>query len=218
MLDKKEMKTETELVTGNLRMEDIINIDESKAMKLFRNRFKRYRNLVEELGDEAAFEKMMEKYPEQQKALMGTFIENNTLAQGFKKAAPLLGLMGFVMEIVDVSQNEIDAALEIQRVCPVLAIAKEYGFDNPCRVFCEMEQEATRRAFPGMKAAILSKQAEGSCVCVFKYERPTKKVIASSTHMQSFYSKLINRMIELFGLVPSLIKIGIKMLRMRFRN
>ncbi|MFN6567759.1 hypothetical protein [Dendronalium sp. ChiSLP03b] len=212
------MKTETELVTGNLRMEDIINIDESKAMKLFRNRFKRYRNLVEELGDEAAFEKMMEKYPEQQKALMGTFIENNTLAQGFKKAAPLLGLMGFVMEIVDVSQNEIDAALEIQRVCPVLAIAKEYGFDNPCRVFCEMEQEATRRAFPGMKAAILSKQAEGSCVCVFKYERPTKKVIASSTHMQSFYSKLINRMIELFGLVPSLIKIGIKMLRMRFRN
>lgn len=206
------MKTETELVTGNLRMEDIINIDESKAMKLFRNRFKRYKNLVEELGDEAAFEKMMEKYPEQQQALMGTFINNDTLAQGFKKAAPLLGLMGFVMEIVDISQNEIDAALEIQRVCPVLAIAKEYGFDNPCRVFCEMEQEATRRAFPGIKAAILSKQAEGSCVCVFKYERPTNKAIASSTQRQSYF----NRIIEIFGLIPSLIKIGIKVLKMKF--
>ncbi|RCJ40754.1 hypothetical protein A6770_10120 [Nostoc minutum NIES-26] len=212
------MKTETELVTGNLRMEDIINIDESKAMKLFRNRFKKYKNLVAELGDEAAFEKMMEKYPEQQKALMGTFIENNTLAQGFKKAAPLLGLMGFVMEIVDVSQNEIDAALEIQRVCPVLAIAKEYGFDNPCRVFCEMEQEATRRAFPGIKAAILSKQAEGNCVCVFKYERPTNKLMVKNTHIPSFSSKLINRIIELIGLIPSLIKISIKMLKMRFNN
>lgn len=210
------MKPETELVTGNLRMEDIINLDESKAMSLFRNRFKRYKKLVEKMGDTAAFEKMMEKYPEQQKALMGTFIENNSLAQGFKKAAPLLGLMGFVMEIVDISQNETDAALEIQRICPVLSIAKEYGFDNPCRVFCEMEQEATRRAFPGMKAAILSKQAEGNCVCVFKYERPAKKMIPSITHRQSFYTQSINRIIELVKLIPSLIQIGIKVVKMRF--
>ncbi|QSJ16338.1 hypothetical protein JYQ62_32145 [Nostoc sp. UHCC 0702] len=210
------MKPETELVTGNLRMEDIINLDESKAMSLFRNRFKRYKKLVEEMGDTAAFEKMMEKYPEQQKALMGTFIENNSLAQGFKKAAPLLGLMGFVMEIVDISQNETDAALEIQRICPVLSIAKEYGFDNPCRVFCEMEQEATRRAFPGMKAAILSKQAEGNCVCVFKYERPANKMIPSITHRQSFYTQSINRIIELVKLIPSLIQIGIKVVKMRF--
>ncbi|WP_318780822.1 helix-turn-helix domain-containing protein [Dendronalium phyllosphericum] len=216
--NQKEMKTENELVTGNLRMEDIITIDESKAMKLFRNRFKRYKVLVEELGDEAAFEKMMEKYPQQQQALMGTFIEDNTLAQGFKKADPLLELMGFAMEIVDISQNEIDAALEIQRVCPVLAIAKEYGFDNPCRVFCEMEQEATRRAFPGMKAAILSKQAEGSCVCVFKYERPAKKVMASSTDKQSFFYKLKNHISKVAALVTSLIKIGFKMLAMRFIN
>ncbi|MBD6617678.1 hypothetical protein FNW02_18045 [Komarekiella sp. 'clone 1'] len=206
---------EKDLVTGNLRMEDIINIDESKAMKLFRNRFIRYKKLVEEIGDEAAFEKMMEKYPQQQQALMGTFIDNNTLAQGFKKAAPLLGLMGFVMEIVDISQNGTDAALEIQRVCPVLSIAKEYGFAQPCHVFCEMEQEATKRAFPGIKAAILSKQAEGDCVCVFKYERPTKKVIASTTSMQSVFTQLFNRIINLVGLVPSLINIGVKMLKMR---
>lgn len=210
------MKNKTELVTGNLRMDDIINLDESKAMNLFKNRFKRYKKLVEEMGDEAAFEKMMEKYPEQQKALMGTFIEDNTLAQGFKNAAPLLGLMGFVMEIVDVSQNGTDAALEIQRICPVLSVAKEYGFDNPCRVFCEMEQEATRRAFPGMKATILSKQAEGNCVCVFKYERPAIKAIPSNTYRQSFYLQFINQIIKLVKLFPSLIQIGIKFLKMRF--
>lgn len=209
---------ENDLVTGNLRMEDIINIDESKAIKLFRNRFERYKKLVEEIGDEAAFEKMMEKYPQQQKALMGTFIDNNTLSQGFKKAAPLLGLMGFVMEVVDVSQNETDAALEIQRVCPVLSIAKEYGFAQPCRVFCEMEQEATKRAFPGIKAVILSKQAEGDCVCVFKYERPINKAIASTTHIQSVFSQLLDRVFSLVGLVPSLINIGIKMLKLRRIN
>ncbi|MBH8561545.1 L-2-amino-thiazoline-4-carboxylic acid hydrolase [Nostoc sp. CENA67] len=210
------MKTETELVTGNLRMEDIINLDESKAMNLFRNRFKRYKKLVEEMGDAAAFEKIMEKYPEQQKALMGTFIENNSLAQGFKKAAPLLGLMGFVMEVVDISQSETDAALEIQRICPILSIAKEYGFDNPCRVFCEMEQEATRRAFPGMKATILSKQAEGDCVCVFKYERPARKMMSSITQKQNYHLQLIKHAIELAKLIPSLIQIGIKVIKTRF--
>ncbi len=209
------MTVETDLVTGNLRMEDIINIDESKAIKLFRNRFKKYKNLVEQLGESAAFEQMMEKYPQQQKALMGTFIDKNTLAQGFNKASPLLGLMGFVMEVVDISQNGTDAALEIQRICPVLSMAQEYGFDSPCRVFCEMEQEATRRAFPGMKAAILSKQSEGNCVCVFKYERPTNQVIASTAQTSNTNSHLINRFMEIMGLIPSLTGIVIKMLKIR---
>ncbi|MEA5505535.1 hypothetical protein VB735_20970 [Halotia wernerae UHCC 0503] len=209
------MKLETDLVTGNLRMEDIINIDESKAATLFKNRFKKYKKLVEELGEAAAFEQMMEKYPQQQKALMGTFIDHNTLAQGFKKASPLLGLMGFVMEVVDISQNETDAALEIQRICPVLSMAQEYGFNSPCRVFCEMEQEATRRAFPGMKAAILSKQSEGNCVCVFKYERPTNEVIASTTERPDLTFHLISPLIKIIRLIPSLITIGIKVLKMR---
>ncbi|MBW4613307.1 MAG: L-2-amino-thiazoline-4-carboxylic acid hydrolase [Desmonostoc vinosum HA7617-LM4] len=205
---------ENNLITGNLRIEDIINLDESKAVQLFRNRFKRYKNLIEEIGETAAFEKMMEKYPAQQKALMGTFIENNTLAKGFKKASPLLGLMGFVMEVVDISQNGIDAALEIQRVCPVLSLAQEYGFENPCRVFCEMEQEATRRAFPNIKAMILSKQAEGDCVCIFKYERPTTQNIPKTQHISS----QITTYIKLAKLIPSLIPISIKMLKMRFFN
>ena len=210
------MSIEKELVTGNLRMEDIINLDESKAMNLFRKRLQRYKNLVAEKGDAAAFEEMMAKYPEQQKALMGTFIEHNTLAKGFTQAAPLLGLMGFVMDVVDISQNGTDAALEIQRVCPVLSLAKEYGFDSPCRVFCEMEQEATRRAFPGIKAAILSKQAEGDCVCVFKYERSTNNLPVMNTDNKITLSQVIYRVFALIGLIPSLCRIGCKMLKIRF--
>ncbi|WP_227788694.1 MULTISPECIES: hypothetical protein [unclassified Nodularia (in: cyanobacteria)] len=209
---------EKELATGNLRMEDIIKLDESKAINLFRKRFQKYKNLVAEKGDAAAFEQMMEKYPEQQKALMGTFIDHNTLAKGFTQAAPLLGLMGFVMDVVDVSQNDTDAALEIQRVCPVLSIAKEYGFDSPCRVFCEMEQEATRRAFPGIKAAILSKQAEGDCVCVFKYERNTNNLLVDTTDTQNSFSQLISRVIAFIGLIPNLFKVGFRMLKIRFLN
>ena len=212
------MSVKKELITGNLRMEDIINLDESKAVNLFRKRFQKYKNLVAEKGEAAAFEQMMEKYPEQQKALMGTFIDNNTLAKGFTQAAPLLGLMGFVMDVVDVSQNGTDAALEIQRVCPVLSIAKEYGFDSPCRVFCEMEQEATRRAFPGIKAEILSKQAEGDCVCVFKYERNADNLLVAKSDTQNNVSQVISRVLSFMGLIPSLFKVGFKMLKMRLLN
>lgn len=197
---------------GDLRMEDILNINESKAISLFRNRFTRYKKLANEIGDEAAFEKMMEKYPEQQKALMGAFIDNATLAEGFKKPIPLLKMMGFTTEIVDISQNETDATLEIQRVCPALSLAKEYGFETPCYLLCEMEQEAARRAFPGLKASILSKQAEGDCVCVFKYERPAQTVTKLTRNPPSLFSQVLN----LVRVVPILIQIGIKMLKMRF--
>ncbi|KST69406.1 helix-turn-helix domain-containing protein [Mastigocoleus testarum] len=196
---------------GDLRMEDILQMDTSKATNLFRKRFSRYKRLINEMGEAAAYEKMLEKYPEQQKALMGAFIDENTLAEGFKKSIPLLRLMGFTTEIVDISQNGIDAALEIQRVCPVLNLAKEYGFETPCQVLCEMEQEAARRAFPGMKASIMSKQAEGECACVFKYERPAK------TAMQTIENKSnsLSQILGLFKLAPTLVKIGFKTLKRR---
>lgn len=196
---------------GDLRLEDVLNMDKSKAMNLFRNRFIRYNKLVEELGEEAAYEKMLEKYPEQQKALMGAFIDNNTIAEGFKKSIPLLRPMGFITEIVDVSQNGVDAALEIQRVCPALSIAKEYGFETPCRVLCEMEQEAARRAFPGMKATLLSKQAEGDCVCVFKYERPSQTVTESQQNTPSVFVQII----DIVKLAPTLLRAGIRMLKIK---
>lgn len=205
---------EEKMGAGDLQIEDILKMDESKAINLFRNRFKRYKKLVEEMGDSAAFEKIMEKYPEQQKVLMGALIDNNTIANGFKKSIPMFRLMGFITEFIDISQNGTDAAIEIQRVCPGLSLAKEYGFETPCRVLCEMEQEAARRAFPGMKASILSKIAEGDCACVFKYERAAQTVTESTKKTPSIFSQVI----DLVQLVPNLIQIGIKMLKIRLSN
>jgi hypothetical protein len=39
-----------------------------------------------------------------------------------------------------------------------------------------MDVEATKTAFSdsGMKGGILARQADGDCVCIFKYERPKK--------------------------------------------
>jgi predicted ArsR family transcriptional regulator len=199
---------------GDLRMEDILKLDPSKANNLFRKRFVRYQALVEEMGEAQAYEAMLEKYPQQQKALMGTFIDNASLAKGFTQAVPLLGLMGFQTEIMDVSQPGIDATLEIQKVCPFLGLEQEYGFETPCRLFCEMEQEAARRAFPGLKAEILSKKAEGACVCVFKYERPDQTVTEQAIATPS----ILTRVVTFVRLIPSLIQIGIRMLKMRFSN
>lgn len=199
---------------GDLRMVDILNLDESKANNLFRNRFIRYKKLVEEQGESQAYEAMLEKYPQQQKALMGHFIDHASLAEGFTKATPLLGLMGFKTEIIDISQNGIDATLEIQKVCPFLGLDKEYGFETPCYLFCEMEQEAARRAFPGLKAEILSKQAEGACVCVFKYERPAQSI----TEVVINQPRILTKVIQFLRLVPTFVTIALRMLGMRFSN
>ena len=139
--------------------------------EMFRQKFAQFGKLVAEMTEERAWEKMLEGYAERQKKHMGAFIEKATLAQGFTKAMPLFKQLGMDMEIFDISTQGVDAVLEVQRTCPVLSLCQEYGLSKPCRVICELDVEATRRAFPGMKGEILSRQADGSCVCVFKYER-----------------------------------------------
>ena len=196
---------------GDLKIKDIMSFDRSKANNMFRNRFVKYTKLAADIGEEAAFEKLMEKYPEQQRLLMGAFIDGTTLAKGFQKTIPLLRPAGFITEIVDVSQDGQDAALEIQRVCPALSLAKEFGFETPCRVLCEMEQEAARRAYPDMKASVMSKIAEGDCVCVFKYERSAQTVIESKVDTPNVFVQSI----QLLKLAPTLLKIGVKMLEKR---
>ncbi|HEY7709369.1 MAG TPA: L-2-amino-thiazoline-4-carboxylic acid hydrolase, partial [Candidatus Entotheonella sp.] len=143
----------------------------SQAEKMFRQKFERFGKLVGEMGDQDAWEKMLEGYPERQRKSMGTLIENASLAEGFAKAIPLFKQMGMTMEVIDISTPHVDAVLEIQRTCPVLRLCQTYGFAKPCRIICEMDVEATRRAFPGLQGEILSRQADGACVCVFKYER-----------------------------------------------
>jgi hypothetical protein len=138
---------------------------------IFRKKFERFNRLKEELGEEGAWKKMFEGYPERQKETMGPFIENCTLAKGFSKAIPIYKQIGMEMEIVDISNKGVDAVLEIQKVCPALSYYQEYGFDKPCKLICEMDGRASHQAFPELKGEILCTQAEGACTCVFKYER-----------------------------------------------
>ena len=141
---------------------------------LFRQKFERFKKLKEEMGEEKAWEKMFEVYPERQKKNMGRFIENNTLAEGFREAIPQYTQVGMEMEIVDISNKGMDAVLEIQKICPALPYYKEYGFEKPCTLICEMDGKASKIAFPELKGEFLCTQAEGACVCVFKYERKAK--------------------------------------------
>lgn len=194
---------------GDIQMSDLVNMTDSKALAMFRNRFKKYRTLADQIGEDAAFEKMMEGYPEQQKAFMGAFIDGTTMAKGFSDAKPVFRLMGFDMEVIDISQDGKDAVLEIQRVCPVLSISKEYGLDIPCRVLCEMEQEAVRRAFPETKAAILSRKAHGDCVCTFKYERPAAIKVAQQKSQPL-------RILDWLKVLPKFVVIGVNILKSKF--
>jgi predicted ArsR family transcriptional regulator len=141
---------------------------------MFKKKFETYKSIMEAEGEQKAWDTLMEGYPERQKNNMGPFIDNNTLAEGFTKAIPAYKMLGMDMAVIDISNNGMDAVLEVQRVCPVLAMAKEFGFSKPCNVICEMDVQATKKAFEGMQGGIIAAIAEGDCVCIFKYERKKK--------------------------------------------
>jgi len=145
-------------------------------ISLFRKKFEMYKQIAGESGEQQAWDTLFQGYPERQRKHMGEFIEKDSLAGGFSKAIPQYKQMGMDMEVIDISNNNMDAVIEVQKVCPVMDIAKEYGFDKPCHVICEMDVEATKAGFAdqGMKGSILASQAEGHCVCLFKYERPKR--------------------------------------------
>jgi len=144
-----------------------------------RKKFARFRELSEQQGPEMAWENMLEGFPERQKERMGPLLASPTLAEGFRLAVPAFASIGMDMEVVDISNRGVDAVLEIQKFCPYLDICREYGYDTPCHVVCEMDIEASRRAFPEMKGEILCRQAFGCPVCIFKYERPVQGDAAS---------------------------------------
>ena len=143
----------------------------SNGTAFFCQKFEEFKQLSAQGGEEFAWETMLEGYPERQRRQMGHYIDNASLADGFRKAIPAFRYIGMEMDVVDISTSTIDGALEIQRTCPALKLYRDYGFARPCHVICEMDVEATRRAFPGMRGEILCTQADGACVCIFKYER-----------------------------------------------
>jgi hypothetical protein len=137
-----------------------------------RKKFVRFRELSEQHGESVAWETMLEGFPELQKERMGPMLAMPTLAEAFRTAVPVFEAIGMEMDVVDISNHGVDAVLEIQRICPWLEVCREFGYEIPCHVICELDMEATRRAFPDMKGEILCRQALGSPVCIFMYERP----------------------------------------------
>lgn len=146
-------------------------------LDVFRQKFVMYKKVLDESGEKKAWDTLFDGYPERQRKNMGRFLEkHNTLADAFTEAVPFYKQIGMDMQVVDISNRGKDAVLEIQRTCPCLefGLHKEVGFDKPCHVICEMDVAATEGAFPGIKGSILCRQADGSCVCMFKYERDKK--------------------------------------------
>jgi hypothetical protein len=148
-------------------------------LDMFRKKFEVYRKTLDEAGEKKAWDTLFEGYPERQKKNMGRYFDqHNTLAEAFSDAVAAYKQIGMEMQVVDISNNNMDAVLEIQRVCPALKfnLHKDFGFEKPCRIICEMDVAATNAAFAdmGMKGSILCAQADGHCVCMFKYERPKK--------------------------------------------
>ena len=142
-----------------------------EATQVLRQRFEHFAQLRSKYGTAKALEMMMDGQAERQKQLMSPFISGVSLAEGFRRSIPIFEQLGMKMEVVDISNQGQDAVLEIQRVCPYLSLAKEFGLSKPCQITCDLEVEAINQAFPEMPGRILSKLASGDCVCLFKYER-----------------------------------------------
>ena len=131
--------------------------------------------MLDEAGEQQAWDVLFDGYPERQRKNMSR-IETASLVDAFSEAIETYKQIGMEMDVYDISNNGKDAVIEVQKICPAMDIAKEFGFDKPCKVICEMDMEATQIAFAdqNMQISILCRQADGDCVCIFKYERPLK--------------------------------------------
>ncbi|MFC6881376.1 MULTISPECIES: L-2-amino-thiazoline-4-carboxylic acid hydrolase [Actinomadura] len=136
-------------------------------------RLGRYRELRERLGPERAREAMLEGLPEKQAARLGPAVEGERLAAGMARALPWLEAAGLVHEVVDDSRPGEDAALEIALTCTCATAAEVLGLDPRAAepLLCDLEAEATRRAFPGLDVRALAHRTGGGRVCVFRYRR-----------------------------------------------
>jgi len=143
--------------------------------ELFKKKFETFNELRKTMSEDDAWEKMLEGYPERQRKWFAPYIENNTLVEGFRQAIPAYAQMGMQMDVADISNNDLDAVIEIQRKCPYYEMAKSYGVKDPCHLLCDMDIEATKRAFPEMKARYIARQSKGDSVCAYIYQRPAKK-------------------------------------------
>lgn len=149
-------------------------ITDPNLRKDLAERLDRYRRLRVERGLEAAREELLDGLPEKQAARLGRAVKAERLADGMAAMLPWLEAAGLHHEIVDASRPGEDAALEIAFTCTCLTAVEELGVDaeEAGPVLCDLELEATRRAFPQLDVAALAHRTRGSRVCVFRYSRP----------------------------------------------
>jgi predicted ArsR family transcriptional regulator len=125
----------------------------------------------EQVGDQQAFEALLEGYPEQQRRLMGPYIESKSLADGFREVREVFAELGIREEIVDVSTHERDAAIEVLTTCMCQNACEDMDLPESSSLLCELDFEATRRAFPGIAIDVHHRIVDGAFACVFRYSR-----------------------------------------------
>lgn len=136
---------------------------------LFRRKIEQHVRLVTELGE------VIERRCDTRE--LGTpkavSAQEPSLAERLGKAIPVFADMGIEMEVMDISTEDVDGALEIMRTCPCLEASNQCGVTPPSSVLCHLEVETNRRALPGTEVRPLTRRVDdGSCICIFKYERP----------------------------------------------
>jgi predicted ArsR family transcriptional regulator len=137
-----------------------------------RERLSRYLELRAEVGDTAAREALLQGYPERQRALMGPYITDATLVEGISRVLPVFGEIGIAGEVIDASTDTVDSAIEILTACMCANACEELEVAEPIPLLCELDCEASRRAFPDLTVEALSRKVDGKHVCVFRYRRP----------------------------------------------
>jgi len=98
-------------------------------IEVFRKKFETYRRVMDEAGEQKAWEALFQGYPERQRKNMAP-IMGGSLAEGFSKGVPRYKELGMDMAVVDISNDRVDAVIEVQRTCPALShnLHGQFGF------------------------------------------------------------------------------------------
>ncbi|WP_073489972.1 hypothetical protein [Streptoalloteichus hindustanus] len=141
------------------------------AIRHATERLRRYHRLRALHGASHARELMVREETANQAATLGPLLGADTLATGFARAVPILASLGLVVDFVDVSTGDEDAALELMITCTCLRAAEELGAAEREPVLCDVELAAACRALPVLSAQVLARQTDGRPCCVFRYAR-----------------------------------------------
>ena len=145
-----------------------------QAEEMFRKKFEQYKAVLDKEGPQAAWDALMEGYPERQRQNMGPIIDKMSLYEAFRKAIPIYESLGMKMTAIDISNQGLDAVLETHSICPFLEMASEIGLERPCPVVCDMDVAAADAAFEDVTGKMLARMTDGDSICMFTYTRKAK--------------------------------------------